>query len=153
MVSALVIFSLCSGKMYIFDFPFLDFEGLLEVDGNWTLDKEGPAWRKEDEVEGRPWPKVGDDEEDTATSESLGLFGDTSQAEPTLEAEASFIASCVQKKIDFKSLLLILHYKLVTPHKSSQINLIIFVWLIKSVFYGQSDSIKHVYRVMITSSW
>jgi hypothetical protein len=37
--------------MYIFDFPFLDFEGLLEVDGNWTLDEEGPAWRKEDEVE------------------------------------------------------------------------------------------------------
>ena len=85
--------------MYIFDFPFLDFEGLLEVDGNWTLDKEGPAWRKEDEVEGRPWPKVGDDEDDTAMSESLGSFGDTSQAEPILEAEASFIASCVQKKM------------------------------------------------------
>jgi hypothetical protein len=32
-------------------------------------------------------------------SESLGSFGDTSQAEPILEAEASFIASCVQKKM------------------------------------------------------
>jgi hypothetical protein len=45
-------------------------------------------------VDGRGWPKVGDEEEDTAaTSESLGSVGDT-----TTEAEFPFSVSCVQNK-------------------------------------------------------
>jgi hypothetical protein len=44
-------------------------------------------------VDGRGWPKVGDEEEDTATSESLGSFGDT-----TMEAEFPLSVSCVQNK-------------------------------------------------------
>ena len=56
-------------------------------------EEEGPAW-KEEEVDGRGWPKVGDEEEDTAaTSESLGSVGDT-----TTEAEFPFSVSCVQNK-------------------------------------------------------
>jgi hypothetical protein len=61
--------------------PFFD-------DFDWATDEEGPAWRKEDQAEGRPWPMVGEDEDVTAASESLGLFWDTSL----------FIASCMQSK-------------------------------------------------------
>jgi hypothetical protein len=74
-VSALVIFSLCSGKMNILALPFFDDFDLL------------------DEVDGRGWPKVGDDEEETATLESLGSFRDTK-----LEAEFPLSVSCVQNK-------------------------------------------------------
>ena len=46
-------------------------------------------------MDGRGWPKVGDEEEEdtAATSESLGSVGDT-----TTEAEFPFSVSCVQNK-------------------------------------------------------
>ncbi len=53
--------------MNILALPFFDDFDLL--------DEEGLAWK--DEMDGRGWPKVGDDEEETATSESLGSFRDT----------------------------------------------------------------------------
>ncbi len=74
-----------------FGFALHDVDGLLEEDAGWILDEDGPAWK--DEVDGRAWPKVGNDEEETATSESLGSFGDTA-----MEAKFPLSVSCVQNK-------------------------------------------------------
>ena len=66
---------------------------------------------------------VGDDEDDTAASESFGSFGGTSK----------FIASCVQNKTDFKSMQLILHYILITPNNALKSNQFDYICLVNKI--------------------